>query len=734
MKSIKKNPYLSVFLLSFLIGILIVLPSIIEGKGVFAFIDDFNQQEMPFNVYINEAIKSGNTLFDFHNDLGANFIGSYSFYNLSSPFAMLLWLFPSKLVPYLLGPMYALKYAIAGLTAYLFLSRFVKDKKYALLGSLLYSFSGFQITNMIFYHFHDVVAFFPLLLYGLDRLIKENKKGIFALSVALNLFTNYFFFIGQVVFVLLYYIVLNITKYYSFTWKKFGQIFIESVLGVLLGCVIFIPSIYFVISNPRIGGDWTILKMFVSPLSNILEVLRALLFPNDSMTFHSAINMMNYSSVEAYLPFIGSIFWMTYLMKKPKDSFSILAFILFIFMICPILNSSFFAFTTVYYARWFYMAILILVLLSIKALDEKLDFKVGWKGTWGLIIFFIGLSIIFVARGNIYSYQPILFIIICSILFFNMILVYLLMKSKKQYLYLLLGICIYAVLYGNYFCFSNRILHQDEVGYVDRYNDMKKVLSSFPTNIRYNHDDSCERNILYYAGKMSVTSWNSNIEGNAFAFYQSLNINRDVLTEIPIYEHDLQDFLSVKYIITCNKDREVDEQYELVKKEGNIAIYENKDYLPLGINFNYYIKEEEFSKLSDEEKRKVLNEAVILNETQILKYQAILKPYEEKESNSHLEHTLELNNRGFNDDIYTEKDTFLVYTFPYTEEFKATVNGKAVEIEKVDNGLMGILIKAGDNKIEFRYFPKGLSLGIGLSCVGLFGFIGYMIVGRKKEV
>jgi len=734
MESIKKHPYLTAFLLSFIVGALVVLPSILTGRGAFAFIDDFNQQEMPFNVFMNEAMKNGNTLFDFHNDLGASFLGSYSFYNVGSPFAILLWLFPAKFVPYLLGPMYALKYAIAGLTAYLFLSRFVKNKKYALLGSILYSFSGFQFVNMIFYHFHDAVAFFPLLLYGLDCLIKDNKKGIFALSVALNLFTNYFFFIGQVVFVLIYYIALNITKHYFFTWKKFWQITLESLLGVLLGCVVLLPSIFFVISNPRVGGDWTISKMLIAPLSNVLEILRALLFPNDSMTFHSAINMMNYGSVETYLPLVGSILWLTYLIKKPKDAFSIFIFILFIFMLCPILNSTFFAFTTVYYARWFYMVILIFVLLSIKTLDEQLDYKIGFKATICLLIIFAGLSMIYVALGNTFSYQPKLFAIICVVLLMNMLFVYFTMKSKKSYSYLLLGVCLYAVIYGNYFCFSNRILHQDEVGYVERYNDMKTLLSSYETNLRYNHDESCERNILYYAGKMSITSWNSNIEGNAFTFYQSIGVEREVLTKILPNEHDLQDFLSVKYIVTCKENPEIDAQYPLVQREGNISVYQNKDYLPLGIDFTSYIKEEEFLKLSNEEKKAILKEAVVLTEEQIDKYQDILKPYSEKRISHIDDHSLEFHNHGFKDTIQSEKDVFLVYSFPYTDGFKATVNGEEVIIERVDNGLMGIAIKAGENHIEFTYFPKGLKLGFMLSCVGMIGFIGYMIVGRKKEV
>lgn len=46
-------------------------------------------------------------------------------------------------------------------------------------------------------------------------------------------------------------------------------------------------------------------------------------------------------------------------------------------MFIPILNSSFFLFTTKYYARWFYMPSLILSLLSIKFIEENLSIKAG---------------------------------------------------------------------------------------------------------------------------------------------------------------------------------------------------------------------------------------------------------------------------------------------------------------------------------------------------------------------
>ena len=72
---------------------------------------------------------------------GANFIGSYSFYLITSPFFWLTLPFPNSFVPRLMGPLLILKLACASLTGYTYLKRFTKDYRYAMLGSLLYGFS-----------------------------------------------------------------------------------------------------------------------------------------------------------------------------------------------------------------------------------------------------------------------------------------------------------------------------------------------------------------------------------------------------------------------------------------------------------------------------------------------------------------------------------------------------------------------------------------------------------------
>ena len=77
------------------------------------------------------------------------------------------------------------------------------DRNFALVGGLLYAFSGFSIYNVFFFHFHEPMIMFPLLLAALDAFIYDGKRIVFTLAVFSACVVNYYFFVGQVLFVII---------------------------------------------------------------------------------------------------------------------------------------------------------------------------------------------------------------------------------------------------------------------------------------------------------------------------------------------------------------------------------------------------------------------------------------------------------------------------------------------------------------------------------------------------
>lgn len=737
-----KNKYFQAFMLSLLVGCAMIIPSIIAGHGILTLRADFNFQQIPFNEFMNDSIKNGNMLWVWNNDLGSDFIGAFSFYNLTSPFTLIGFLFPANWFPYLIGPIFILKYGIAGLTSYLYLQQYVKDKKWALLGSLLYAFSGFQITNMLFYHFHDVVALFPLLLYSLDRLVNGNKKWLFSLCVALSVFTNYFFFIGEVVFLIIYYLIKVISKSYTFSARKFGRIWFEGILGVGIAMVILLPSILFVMDNPRVNNYWTLRSMFVFDKIHLIEILRAMFFPSDDMSLHSVLSADNYSSCEAFLPFVSCIFVFAYIFKKPKDWKSLLFIICLVFMFIPILNSSFFAFTNTYYARWFYMPILIMCLLTASCLDENIKVKLGIIITLILFIIF-GLSLAYMYFGvhTRIIYNKMYFIVYLCLFIICFIGTYFCVKNKKyKFILLIIGIIIYIVFRGNYFFYQNKLSFQHLRQKYDTFLSAYSELKIPENNVRVDGSGECFSNLNYVAKIPYLKNFNSNLHGSNFEFYYSVGIPngsiRDVSTILSEDEKNLHNFLSVKYLISCDtKNSYFDKNYKLISKNNKFYIYKNNEYKKMGISYNYYISTDDFNKLDFKKKRDVLNKAIVLDKKQIKKYGKYFEKYDDGKMeyiNTLSNNKFSLKKNKFNSSFKTPKDTLIIYTIPYSKGWNSKVNGKDALIEKVDNGFMAIKVEKGFNNVEFIYTTPGLKIGFIISIISVLILIGSIVLEKIK--
>ena len=728
-KKVIKNKRFQAFMLSFLLGLIITLPNIILGRGIYSLIADLNFQQIPFNKYINESIKNGSVLWAWGNELGSNFIGTFSFYNLTSPFNILGYLFPSDWFEYLLGPIFILKYAIAGLTSYLFMERYIKNKNYALIGSLLYAFSGFQLSNTLFYHFHDVVAFFPLMLYTLDKLVYDNKKGVFLLATSLCLFTNWFFFIGEVVFTVLYFFVKVITKEYKITFKKFLIILLEGFLGAGIAAIILLPTIYFTLGNPRVSSGWTPYYMFIhGDKKRYIEIIKAFVLPGEVMYPRAILYPAYYTSLDAYLPLFGIVLVIPYMIKNKKSSLTILMLISAIFMLIPILNSTFFALTNTYYARWYYMPLLIMSLMSALTLEKKYKIRSGVIVTvLTYILFVVGLlykqskqeKVIF--QETYFKYMVIA-ALICLII---VMLLNLIKKENKKIVSYIIAIFIFIGIWGNYMVYTYK---HKTFETADKYiTYLKYEDNGVLDNARTNSAMTCYSNYGFVDNTNNVKGFNSNLNGGNFKLYYSIDYNRIVATYINPDNIQLNNFLGVKYFIDCG-DNNLDKLgYKHVRDISNTKIYYNPRYKEFGFALNEYILNDDFKKLTTNKKIETLNKKIVFTKKQEEKYKYLFNDIKPK----YKYNKFKFEKNGFSSKIYSNKETLAIYTIPYDEGWTATINGKKTIIEEVDNGMMAIKLNKGKNKIKFTYFPQGLKEGIIISIGSVIITIVYLL---KKKV
>ncbi len=402
--------YRKTILWSFVVSVCLMVPflihSLIEtGSAVFTYYGDYNAQQICFYEHCVDMVRNGDFGWDWVTDMGANFVGSYSYYMLGSPFFWMMCAFPSSWAPYLMAPMYIVKYIFAAVLAYAYLQRFVKNKNYAVIGAMLYSFSGFQIYNTFFNQFHDVVAFFPLLLIGMEEYVQNDRKGIFAIAVALNAVINYFMFAGQVAFCVLYFIARLSTKSFKITIKKFIGLVFESVMGFLMAMFLFLPAASALMGNDRISNSY--LGTLETAINEMLEkdwdaawksfkkllvwetggdwywqrygqIFESYFFPPD---IPSRVNFFHghetrWASISMYLPMFGLSGVFALFTTKKRGWLKGLMILLVICSFVPILNSMFFLFNSAYYARWLYLMIMMFSLATTVALEDN---RCTWK-------------------------------------------------------------------------------------------------------------------------------------------------------------------------------------------------------------------------------------------------------------------------------------------------------------------------------------------------------------------
>lgn len=687
-----KNEYWQTFILAFLVALLLFLPISLRDAMLgqpFHYAGDYNSQSMLFWQYANQFIKDGGS-FSWETELGSGFVNSYSYYMLGSPFFWAsLWI-PSKWMPWAMVPLFCLKFAFAGAGGYLWAKRWVKNPQYAMLAGMLYAFCGYNIYSIFYDSFVDVTALFPYLLAALDDAIIDKRRGCFSIWVAVSLLINYYFFIGEAIFLILYFICMLLGKKYILTGKLFLRMAVETVLGIAMGAVLVIPAALSLMQNPRISSFLNDYDFIVYGEPQKYMAIFASMFIMPDAPYQNTLFSQSgtqWQNVCAYLPVVGITGGVALCRAERKHPFARVMKFCIICAFVPMLNAIFTLENATYYARWYYMPILILCGATAMVLDNDELYQAEWKDAWKTVFIctaaFVALELV---PSNVellglklgVTSSASIFWILWGISIAGVVLCGFVCKkyrkTEKYISVMMSSVMVFSFIYGEAHMLLTRYVTDTDTGehtWYAGYEDLDNVAKLLPQGEWYRIDSNTITNYNLALGFSSEDFFSSTVSPGIFSFYMEAGHGRTVMPLDGQPNYALRSLLGVKYLmvgaedekawsadasgtkVTINnsnagnalqllKDSEdtTDTVYtpqewavnweERGRTEETI-VYENQNFIPMGFAYDYYITKDQLADVDADVRSNLLLKAIVLNDEQVGKYGDILQPLPEKE-------------------------------------------------------------------------------------------------------
>lgn len=251
---------------------------------------DMHHQYGPLLAYLRDMLfEGGSPLYTFETGIGANFISLFAYY-LGSPFNLLLALFPESLLTEGILVITLLKNALSAAFFAACIQYVCKRRDISVVMlSLGYSLSMYMIAYSWNIMWLDGVMMLPLTVLGFERMMREGKYGVYILSLAYTLFTNYYIGFMVCVFLVLYFIVFALRKARS--GGEIGRAFLRFAIGSLIGgglaMCILLPVVFALgytsaagETLPEVAANFALFKVPAQQLFGMVPTIRSGNLPN----------------------------------------------------------------------------------------------------------------------------------------------------------------------------------------------------------------------------------------------------------------------------------------------------------------------------------------------------------------------------------------------------------------------------------------------------------------------
>lgn len=257
---------------------------------------DIDISQLDLYAYLKDVLSGKNSLgYSFSMYLGGDTMNVFS-YSMASPLNLLIVFFDKSQLHTFFDIITALKIGFIASSMFYFLTRRFQSKLHRIFVyslSISYAFSQYVIAQTCNIFWLDGVFFLPLILWGMYKLIRENKPIFFSATIALSILVNWYTGIINCIFCIFWFFLEMF--WYRFEevrikiQKAFG-IFLRTVVaggsGVLISSILFLPTLMAVKQGNRGTVFWNFLSNTFN--GNILTA-----FTNDTIGSLSTPTMVS---------------------------------------------------------------------------------------------------------------------------------------------------------------------------------------------------------------------------------------------------------------------------------------------------------------------------------------------------------------------------------------------------------------------------------------------------------
>lgn len=648
------------------VSCLIIFSPFLFGEHLVVFNDagsDTRQQYLMQYATIVNHIRNGNFSFwDLNNGFGTSMLAL----NLFNPFLMLIYAAGVILgcghISGVLVFILILEIFLAGTCCYFLLNCFSFSEGSKLIASYIYGLNGYLLVWGQHYQFGAFVVFLPLLLFLLERAIRQKRFSLTApLLVAVMVCSSVYMSYMSLLLAGCYLLYRMIVQEKGSRRERIFQFFRHCgsmLLGIGIGLAVFLPMAYYLLTiSSRLDSEVSLLQRFLDYLSLYSPKFYITAFLRFFSTAFQGIGDYNgYSNFyEAPVLFFTSLFVITAFQyvftirrqacSKKKKLMQYLAVLFFFFCLFIRAGASVFNAFAYPFSRHSFLFMPLFALLMAFTLDQL------WKKRiFSPLGFLLSTAAILAGHGYVLTHheitEPVLrthtvLMFLLALILTVLVLASCLTKagSRRRHTIpalLLLTTAVSICLEGNV-CYNERdtLTTSDASYWGGLYNPnvasaLQYLKETDGTLYRVEKD--------YYSGSLcmdslaqdyrGISSYNSTPNRNIEEFIQKVTPNLPIMAEHEYtwrqigYYTGHSTLFGIKYLLSQNSNLKL-QGYTLLKQFGDIYVYQNEHVSSLA---RFYTKAGDAAVLDNDTQspldlERLLQETILLDSTQAFSLQ-----------------------------------------------------------------------------------------------------------------